>query len=106
LRKLRQDLPGKQVREIVYQVFYIGAKSTNIVMLIGLFTGMSLAFSILHADKVWFRRGPRLGIALSLIRELARPYRHHDHCTGRSSMAAEIGILRISEQIDALYTCE
>ena len=34
---------SKQLREIINQVFYIGARSSLIVMLVGLFTGMVLA---------------------------------------------------------------
>jgi len=96
----------KQLREIVYQVYYIGAKSTNIVMLIGLFTGMVLGLQ-LYYTLIKFGSEGVLGsvIALSLIRELG-PVLTAIMITARagSSMAAEIGILRISEQIDALYT--
>jgi len=96
----------KQVREIIYQVFYIGAKSTNIVLLIGLFTGMVLGLQ-LYYTLIKFGSEGVLGsvIALSLIRELG-PVLTAIMITARagSAMAAEIGILRISEQIDALYT--
>lgn len=96
----------KQVREIIYQVFYIGAKSTNIVLLIGLFTGMVLGLQ-LYYTLIKFGSEGVLGsvISLSLIRELG-PVLTAIMITARagSAMAAEIGILRISEQIDALYT--
>ena len=39
----------KQIREIVQQVYYIGAKSSDIVMLIGLFTGMVLGLQLYYA---------------------------------------------------------
>ncbi len=96
----------KQVREIINQVFYIGAKSTNIVMLIGLFTGMVLGLQ-LYYTLIKFGSEGVLGsvISLSIIRELG-PVLTAIMITARagSAMAAEIGILRISEQIDALYT--
>lgn len=96
----------KQVREIVQQVFFIGAKSSNIVMLIGLFTGMVLGLQLFYTLKKFGSEG-FLGsvISLSLIRELG-PVLTAIMITARagSAMTAEIGILRISEQIDALYT--
>jgi phospholipid/cholesterol/gamma-HCH transport system permease protein len=96
----------KQFREIVQQVFYIGAKSSNIVMLIGLFTGMVLGLQLYHTlTKVGSEGFLGSVVALSLIRELG-PVLTAIMITARagSAMTAEIGILRISEQIDALYT--
>src|SRR5512143_1183091 len=96
----------KQIREIIQQVFYIGAKSSNIVMLIGLFTGMVLGLQLYYTlTKVGSEGFLGSVIALSLIRELG-PVLTAIMITARagSAMTAEIGILRISEQIDALYT--
>jgi phospholipid/cholesterol/gamma-HCH transport system permease protein len=96
----------KQIREIIQQVFYIGARSSNIVMLIGLFTGMVLGLQLYHTlTKVGSTGFLGSVIALSLIRELG-PVLTAIMITARagSAMTAEIGILRISEQIDALYT--
>ena len=96
----------KQIREIIQQVFYIGARSTNIVMLIGLFTGMVLGLQLYYTlTKVGSTGFLGSVIALSLIRELG-PVLTAIMITARagSAMTAEIGILRISEQIDALYT--
>jgi phospholipid/cholesterol/gamma-HCH transport system permease protein len=96
----------KQLREIVLQVFHIGARSSLIVMLVGLFTGMVLGLQLFYT-LVKFGAVGALGsaIALSLIRELG-PVLTAIMITARagSAMAAEIGILRMSEQIDALYT--
>jgi phospholipid/cholesterol/gamma-HCH transport system permease protein len=96
----------KQFPEIVQQIYHIGAKSSNIVLLIGLFTGMVLGLQ-LYYTLVKFGAEGILGsvVALSLIREMG-PVLTAIMITARagSSMAAEIGILRISEQIDALYT--
>ena len=96
----------KQLREIMQQVFYIGAKSSNIVMLIGLFTGMVLGLQLYYTLRKFGSEG-FLGsvVALTLIRELG-PVLTAIMITARagSAMTAEIGILRISEQIDALYT--
>ena len=96
----------KQAREIIAQVFYIGAKSTGIVVLVALFTGMVLGLQ-LYYTLIKFGSEGVLGsaIALSLVRELG-PVLTAIVITARagSAMAAEMGILRISEQIDALYT--
>ena len=96
----------KQVSEIISQVFYIGTKSTGIVVLVALFTGMVLGLQ-LYYTLIKFGSEGVLGsaIALSLVRELG-PVLTAIMITARagSAIAAEMGILRISEQIDALYT--
>jgi phospholipid/cholesterol/gamma-HCH transport system permease protein len=96
----------KQFLEIVNQVYYIGARSSLIVMLVGLFTGMVLGLQLFYT-LVKFGSVGALGsaVSLSLIRELG-PVLTAIMITARagSAMAAEIGILRISEQIDALDT--
>ncbi len=96
----------KQMREIIQQVYFIGAKSSNIVMLVGLFTGMVLGLQLFYT-LIKFGSEGVLGsvVALTLIRELG-PVLTAIMITARagSAMTAEIGILRISEQIDVLYT--
>jgi phospholipid/cholesterol/gamma-HCH transport system permease protein len=96
----------KQVPKIAQQVYYIGARSTTIIMLVGLFTGMVLGLQSYHA-LVKFGAQGALGtlVALSLIRELG-PVLTAIMITARagSAITAEIGIQRISEQIDALGT--
>ena len=96
----------KQIHEIIAQVFYIGSKSTGIVVLVGLFTGMVLGLQLFYT-LVKFGSEGVLGtaIALSLVRELG-PVLTAIMITARagSAIAAEIGIMRISEQVDALYT--
>ena len=96
----------KQFRAIVQQVYFIGAKSAQIVMLVGFFTGMVLGLQ-LYFVLVKFGSVGVLGTAvgLSLIREMG-PVLTAIMITARagSAMTAEIGIQRISEQIDALST--
>jgi phospholipid/cholesterol/gamma-HCH transport system permease protein len=96
----------KQFSEIVLQVYHIGARSTNIVLFVGLFTGMVLGLQLYYTLSKFGSEG-LLGsvISLAIIRELG-PVLAAIMITARagSSMAAEIGILRISEQIDALYS--
>ncbi len=96
----------KQLAKVVQQVYYIGARSTLIIMLIGLFTGMVLGLQSYHA-LVKFGAQGALGtlVALSLVREMG-PVLTAIMITARagSAITAEIGIQRISEQIDALDT--
>jgi phospholipid/cholesterol/gamma-HCH transport system permease protein len=96
----------KQVTKIAQQVYYIGARSTTIIMLVGLFTGMVLGLQSYHA-LVKFGAEGSLGtlVVLSLVRELG-PVLTAIMITARagSAITAEIGIQRISEQIDALDT--
>jgi len=96
----------KQVAKIVQQVYYIGARSTTIIMLVGFFTGMVLGLQSYHA-LVKFGAEGSLGtlVVLSLVRELG-PVLTAIMITARagSAITAEIGIQRISEQIDALDT--
>jgi phospholipid/cholesterol/gamma-HCH transport system permease protein len=95
----------KQFCEIVNQIYYIGATSSLIVMLVGLFTGMVLGLQLFYT-LVKFGSVGALGsaVSLSLIREMG-PVLTAIMITARagSGMAAEIGTLRISEQVDALY---
>ncbi len=96
----------RQIREITNQTYYIGAKSSLIVMFVALFTGMVLGLQLFYT-LVKFGSVGALGsaISLSLVRELG-PVLTAIMIAARagSAMAAEIGILRNSEQIDALYT--
>ena len=98
----------KQLSKIVQQVYYMGARSTMIIMLVGLFTGMVLGLQSYHA-LVKFGAEGALGtlVALSLVREMG-PVLTAIMITARagSAITAEIGIQRISEQIDALETMD
>jgi len=101
-----QIFQRNQIARIQEQLSHIGAKTMAIVTLIGLFTGMVMALQIYYALAKFGAQG-MLGnaVALGLIRELG-PVMTAIMIIARagSSMAAEIGILRISEQIDALQT--
>jgi phospholipid/cholesterol/gamma-HCH transport system permease protein len=96
----------RQIPEIINQVYFIGARSASIVALVGLFTGMVLGLQLYYVMNKFGAVG-FLGtaVSLSLIRELG-PVLTAIMITARagSAMTAEIGIQRISEQIDALST--
>lgn len=90
--------------KVIRQIFTIGYKTLFVILLIGLFCGMVLGLQGYYT-LVKFGSEGMLGaaVSLSLIRELG-PVLTAIMITGRagSSMAAEIGVMRISEQIDAL----
>jgi phospholipid/cholesterol/gamma-HCH transport system permease protein len=96
--------PPYDIRELFRQMVRVGVDSIPVVFLTMLFTGMVLS---LQAYNGFARFGAQglVGsvIALSLMRELS-PVLSVLMVTGRvgSSMAAEIGSMRVTEQIDAL----
>ncbi len=99
-------LRPRQLGKVVQQIYYIGARSTLIILLVGLFTGMVMGLQSYHAlAKVGAEGALGTLVALSLVRELG-PVLTAIMIAARagSAIAAEIGILRISEQIDALDT--
>jgi len=100
--------PPPQFGKIIQQVYFIGAKSLLVIFLTGAFTGMVLGLQGYYTLSQFGSQG-FLGaaVAASLIRELG-PVLAAIMVIGRagSAMTAEIGIMRISEQIDALETMD
>lgn len=98
-------LPFQWMR-ILEQMYFIGVKSVVVICLTGLFTGMVLGLQGYYTLSKFGSEG-LLGsaVALTLIRELG-PTLTAIMVIARagSAMAAELGIMRISEQIDALKT--
>ncbi|HKA54907.1 MAG TPA: ABC transporter permease [Candidatus Binatia bacterium] len=97
-------LPPLQSTQFTRRVHFIGTRSLLLIIFTGAFTGMVVAFQ----GYIALRRfggedflGP--GVGLSLIRELG-PVLSALMITARagSALAAELGIMRITEQIDAL----
>jgi phospholipid/cholesterol/gamma-HCH transport system permease protein len=96
--------PPYDIPELFRQMVRVGYDSIPVVFVTTLFTGMVLAlqtvsgFARFHAESL-------VGsvVALSLTRELS-PVLSGLMVTGRvgSSMAAELGSMRVTEQIDAL----
>jgi len=93
-----------QFPKTVRQIYFIGVKSVSVITLISLFTGMVIGLQMYYALAKFGADG-FLGaaVSLSLVRELG-PVLTAIMITGRagSSMTAEIGVMRISEQVDAL----
>jgi len=85
---------------------FIGAGSTFIVGLVGLFTGMAFTVSSIVGFRQFSAEGMVGGVvALALARELA-PVLAAVVLTARagSTMASELGNMRVTEQIDAITT--
>jgi phospholipid/cholesterol/gamma-HCH transport system permease protein len=96
--------PPYKIYPIIKQIYIIGTLSVFVIFFTGGFTGMVLGLQGYHTLSK-FGAESTLGsvVALSLIRELG-PVLAALMVTGRagSAICAEIGIMRISEQIDAL----
>ncbi len=95
--------PGRPIH-ILKQLHFIGTKSLFVICLTAVFTGMVLGLQGYYTLAKFGSEG-MLGsaVALSLIRELG-PVLTALMVTGRagSAITAEIGIMKITEQIDAL----
>jgi phospholipid/cholesterol/gamma-HCH transport system permease protein len=97
--------PPFDVRQWMKQMVRVGVDSVPVVGLTAMFTGMVLAlqtyrgFERFHAESF-----VASVVSLSLTRELA-PVLAALMIAGRigSSLAAELGTMRVTEQIDALY---
>jgi len=85
---------------------FIGVQSLAIVALTGTFSGMVVTLQTVYALRAFSAEG-RVGgiVAVSLLRELA-PVFTAIMVTARagSAMAAELGNMRVTEQIDAITT--
>ena len=96
--------PPYKINPVIRQINFIGARSIFVIVFTGVFTGMVLALQGYYSLKKFGAEG-FLGsaVALSLIRELG-PVLAALMVIGRagSAICAEIGIMRNSEQIDAL----
>jgi phospholipid/cholesterol/gamma-HCH transport system permease protein len=98
--------PPFEVRNIVRQMLEIGINSLPVVLVTAVFTGMVLALQSYTGFKRFGAEG-LVGsvVALSMTRELG-PVLTALIVTGRAgaAMAAELGTMRVTEQIDALET--
>ncbi len=92
------------LRQLFKQMEFIGVRSSSVVLLTGMFTGMVSALQTHYGFKL-FGAEALVGstTALGLLRELG-PVLAALMVTARagSAMTAEIGTMRVTEQIDAL----
>lgn len=98
--------PPARFRLIVHHIRTIGVDSLSVVILSGVFTGMVMGLQGYYSLRK-FNAENFLGsaVALGILRELG-PVLSAFMVTGRtgSAMAAELASMKVTEQIDALYS--
>jgi len=98
--------PPFRYRNIIKELDNIGIQSLFVVLLTGAFTGMVMALQSINVFAKFNAEG-LVGstVAISVARELG-PVLTAFMVTGRagSALATELGSMRVTEQIDALYT--
>ena len=98
--------PPYRIAQLLNAIEFIGAGSLFIAGLVGMFTGMAFTLSSIIAFRQFSAEGMVGGVvALALSRELA-PVLAAVVVTARagSTMASELGNMRVTEQIDAITT--
>lgn len=98
--------PPFRLGQLLAQMDFIGVQSVFIVSLTGIFSGMVLALQTVHSLRQFGAEGVVGSIvAISLTREIS-PVFTALMVTARagSAMAAELGNMRVTEQVDALVT--
>src|ERR1700690_1057954 len=93
-------------RDLLYQLFFVGVKSQTVVLITGAFTGMVLgAQTYFQFHKVKMDTATLAVVGVSMSSELG-PVLTALMVAGRvgAAIAAEIGTMRVTEQIDALRT--
>ena len=98
--------PPFRIAQMFAAMDFIGVQSIFIVSLTGLFSGMVVTLQTTYALKAFSAEG-RVGgiVAVSLARELAPVFSGlMVTARGGSAMAAELGNMRVTEQIDAIAT--
>src|SRR5437867_11494489 len=93
-------------RDLIYQIYFIGVKSQSVVLITGAFTGMVLgAQTYIQFHKVKMDTATLAVVSVSMCSELG-PVLTGLMVAGRvgAAIAAELGTMRVTEQIDALRT--
>lgn len=92
--------------DLLYQFYLIGVKSQSVVLITGAFTGMVLAAqTFLQFHKVRMDTATMAVVSVSMLSQLG-PVLTGLMVAGRvgASIAAELGTMKVTEQIDALRT--
>ena len=96
--------PPSRLKEIFKHIDFVGNHSIGIIVLTGTFTGLALTFQIWLGFNL-FSAGDLVGptVALAILRELG-PVMTGLVISARAggAMAAQLGTMRVSEQIDAI----
>ncbi len=91
-------------RDLSWQIYFVGVKSLSVVLVTGAFTGMVLcAQTYFQFHKVKMDSATLAVVSVSMCAELG-PVLSALMVAGRvgASMAAELGTMRVTEQVDAL----
>jgi phospholipid/cholesterol/gamma-HCH transport system permease protein len=91
-------------REWIYQLYFVGVKSQSVVLITGAFTGMVLcAQTYFQFHKVKMDTATMAVVSVSMCSELG-PVLTGLMVAGRvgAAIAAQLGTMRVTEQIDAL----
>ena len=91
-------------RQLIYQIYFVGVKSQSVVLITGAFTGMVLcAQTYFQFHKVKMDTATMAVVSVSMCSELG-PVLTGLMVAGRvgAAFAAELGTMRVTEQIDAL----
>lgn len=95
---------GRSIRRVLEYIYEIGLKPTPLIVMVSFFTGMVLALQA-YLSLIKFGSEALVGslVALSVVREIG-PVLTAVMIVGQagSSLTAEIGVQRNSEQLDAL----
>src|SRR5215213_1780283 len=93
-------------RDLLYQIYFVGVKSQSVVLITGAFTGMVLgAQTYFQFHKVKMDTATLAVVSVSMCSELG-PVLTGLMVAGRvgAAIAAEVGTMKVTEQIDALRT--
>ncbi|OGS44790.1 MAG: hypothetical protein A2539_04170 [Elusimicrobia bacterium RIFOXYD2_FULL_34_15] len=94
-------------KNTVYQMVSIGVKSIPVILLTSAFTGMVLALQTAYSTRNIFNEPIYIGsvVGFSIVKELG-PVLTAVVLAGRvgAAIASELGTMKVTEQIDALYT--
>ena len=92
--------------DLLYQIYFIGVKSQSVVLITGAFTGMVLgAQTFFQFHKVKMDTATLAVVSVSMCSELG-PVLTGLMVAGRvgAAIAAELGTMKVTEQVDALRT--
>lgn len=112
LTRLAKEVAGSLLmlritwRDFMHQLYFIGVKSQSVVLVTGAFTGMVLcAQTYFQFHKVRMDNATLAVVSVSMCSELG-PVLTALMVAGRvgAAMAAELGTMKVTEQIDALRT--
>lgn len=98
---------GWEIKNLMAQITEIGVRSLPVTALTSVFTGMVLALQTAYSTRNIFSEPFYIGsvVGFSMVKELG-PVLTALVVSGRvgAAIAAELGTMKVTEQLDALYT--